>query len=336
MGDTVMLGILLFITLTISSISCAGSDILKKTEFPPCKACKVFVESFNKVCLILFIHNNLNKSIYLKGVDRTAKGKFEGGDAVWEEEKLGSYANSEIRLVEIQEKVCLDIAEGNDQCYSLQERYESIVEDWWFNCQENKGDLFTYLCVEYAHVCCPDLHFGKNCTPCKGYPDNVCSNNGKCKGSGTRKGNGKCTCDEGYAASECNICADMYFEAYRDDNKLLCSKCPPPCKGSCTKNGIIIFIFKITYFKECIENFRFTFRSLNNEVINVCIFIVKQCKESIFLSFYHCFIAIHNFSFGLFMKLFFINNTKLYITLITVDTTSENDFEPKLYLCESQ
>lgn len=57
----------------------------------------------------------LNYIFWLKGMERTSRGKFEGGDADWEEKKLRSYANSEVRLVEIQEKLCADLAKGEDQ-----------------------------------------------------------------------------------------------------------------------------------------------------------------------------------------------------------------------------
>ncbi len=52
-------------------------------------------------------------------MERTARGKFEGGDADWEEKKLRSYANSEVRLVEIQEKLCSDVSRGEDQVNTL-------------------------------------------------------------------------------------------------------------------------------------------------------------------------------------------------------------------------
>lgn len=48
-------------------------------------------------------------------MERTSRGKFEGGDADWEEKKLRSYSNSEVRLVEIQEKLCSDVSKGEDQ-----------------------------------------------------------------------------------------------------------------------------------------------------------------------------------------------------------------------------
>lgn len=174
---------------------------------------------------------------YFQGLERTSKGKFEGGDASWEEEKLGSYAKSEIRLVEIQEKLCSDVEEGRHQCYALHEQHDAEIEEWWFTYQDTEPDVFTYLCIDKLKHCCPDFHFGTNCTPCDGYPNNVCSNNGKCKGSGTRKGSGKCACNEGYSGEKCDQCAQMYFEMYRDETKLLCSKCHPACDGKCTKAG---------------------------------------------------------------------------------------------------
>lgn len=168
---------------------------------------------------------------------KTAKGKFEGGDTAWEEEKLGSYATSEIRLVEIQEKVCSDVEEGRDQCYSFHEQYDMEIENWWFNHQNDEPDLYKHFCIETIKHCCPDLHYGENCTPCAGFPDNICNNNGKCKGSGTRKGNGKCNCDKGYRGDTCDQCADKHFEAYRDDKKVLCSECHASCKGPCKSAG---------------------------------------------------------------------------------------------------
>lgn len=64
---------------------------------PPCRACKTLVGSFTK------------------GMERTARGKFEGGDANWEETRLRNYAFSEVRLVEIQEKLCSEVSVGKNQ-----------------------------------------------------------------------------------------------------------------------------------------------------------------------------------------------------------------------------
>ncbi|CAH1378116.1 hypothetical protein MTP99_019496 [Tenebrio molitor] len=214
--------LVLFVIVNITSnihyvSSTLKQESVKSAKLPPCRACKVFVESFKK------------------GIERTKKGKYEGGDTAWEEEKLGSYATSEIRLVEIQENVCSDVVEGKDQCYSLHEHYDSEIEDWWFHKQSEEPDLYKHFCINTIKHCCPDLHYGTNCTPCEGFPDNVCSNNGKCKGAGTRKGNGKCTCDVGYTGETCGSCSETYYEAYKDDNKILCAKCHISCDGPCTK-----------------------------------------------------------------------------------------------------
>ncbi|KRT79886.1 hypothetical protein AMK59_7076 [Oryctes borbonicus] len=209
----------LLLTLSLSVESGSEKDILRQAKLPPCKACKTFVQSFKR------------------GVDRTAKGKFEGGDTAWEEEKLGSYARSEIRLVEIQEKICSDVEEGKEQCYRLHEEYDTDIEDWWLHYQDEHPDIFQYLCVEKLKHCCPDFHYGENCTPCPGYPNNVCYNNGKCKGSGTRRGSGKCDCDKGYIGEMCDRCDTKYFEAYSDEKKILCTPCPKSCDGPCTKSG---------------------------------------------------------------------------------------------------
>lgn len=170
-------------------------------------------------------------------MENTAKGKFEGGDASWEEAKLGSYAKSEIRLIEIQEHLCSDVEDGKNQCYSLQEQHDLLIEDWWFKHQEDEADIYKYLCIDKLEVCCPNFHFGSKCTPCQGYPDKICSNNGKCKGSGTRKGNGECLCNEGYSGKQCFECAARYFASYKDDSKILCSKCHVSCDTTCYKAG---------------------------------------------------------------------------------------------------
>ena len=168
----------------------------------------------------------------IQGIEKTSRGKFEGGDSSWEEDKLGSYKNSEIRLIEIQEKLCKEVKHGQTQCHSLAEELEHILEDWWFHKQET--DLFDFICIEQSKKCCPKDHYGPECSECPGFPDNVCNNNGKCKGAGTRKGNGKCTCDKGYAGENCFECANGYYQSYKDNNKLLCSMCHRACKSSCS------------------------------------------------------------------------------------------------------
>lgn len=165
----------------------------KQAKLPPCKSCTIFVDSFKKVnffTLIIFNHFILN--FFLKGLDKTSRGKHDGGDADWEEQKLGSYKTSEVRLIEIQEMLCSDIPRGEQQCHSIAEEHESDIEYWWKR-QEEHPDLFKWFCIDTLKVCCPQNHYGKDCTECP-----KCSGNGVCKGNGTRKGNGKCNCDRGY------------------------------------------------------------------------------------------------------------------------------------------
>ncbi|KAJ9578009.1 hypothetical protein L9F63_025130, partial [Diploptera punctata] len=56
-------------------------------------------------------------------------------------------------------------------------------------------------------------------------------------GAGTRKGNGRCSCDKGYEGEFCNMCASEFYESYRDEVKLLCSPCHSSCQGACTQAG---------------------------------------------------------------------------------------------------
>lgn len=173
----------------------------------------------------------------MQGLEKTSRGKFEGGDSAWEEDKLGSYSRSEIRLIEIQESLCKDVERGETQCQSLAEELESQIEEWWFKHQDTHPDIYDYICVEKTERCCPKDHYGPNCTQCPGYPDKICSNNGKCKGAGTRKGNGSCFCDKGYIGDTCSECSSGYYESYRDENTLLCSACHAACDGPCRSAG---------------------------------------------------------------------------------------------------
>ncbi|XP_014253772.1 cysteine-rich with EGF-like domain protein 2-B [Cimex lectularius] len=162
-------------------------------------------------------------------MDRTNKKHFGGGDAAWEAEKLGNYAHSEVRLMEVLEHLCSDVVKGQSQCYRLVEEWEEAIEKWWFN--KKPGILHDWLCINETKSCCPVDHFGLQCTPCPGYPD-VCTNNGKCNGSGTREGNGKCICSCRYTGANCDKCADNFYED-RSDNYLFCLECDKACKG-CT------------------------------------------------------------------------------------------------------
>lgn len=79
---------------------------------------------------------------------KTERGKHEGGDAAWEEQRLGSYKRSEVRLVDIQEGLCNDIIVGQDQCHALAETSENLIEEWWFKEQDDAaGKYEQYISV---------------------------------------------------------------------------------------------------------------------------------------------------------------------------------------------
>lgn len=80
------------------------------------------------------IYSNLIRFVR-QGVEKTARGKHEGGDAAWEEEKLKSYGKSELRLTEIQENLCKD-SKYSTQCHATAEKVETTIEDWWFHKQD--------------------------------------------------------------------------------------------------------------------------------------------------------------------------------------------------------
>lgn len=195
----------------------------KVAKLPPCGACTALVGSFEA------------------GMKRTARGKLEGGDTSWEEKnQAGGYANSEVRFVEIQEALCKDLYKGEDQCHKNHHDWEEHLETWWKSDEDARKSLKQYLCVETLQSCCEDNHYGPDCKECSMInPDSgkLCSGNGKCKGSGTRKGNGKCACDKGYMGELCNECGLGYFESYKDTEKLLCSECHKSCQDHCTGAG---------------------------------------------------------------------------------------------------
>ncbi|XP_023240469.1 cysteine-rich with EGF-like domain protein 1 isoform X3 [Centruroides sculpturatus] len=189
--------------------------IKTSSNLNPCKVCQNFVESFNK------------------GMKNTARGKHEGGDAEWEESRLGSYADSEVRLVEIQENLCSDVKIGEDDCHNMAEQHESVLEDWWFHHKQSIA-LFQYFCIDNVKVCCPYNHYGPTCEPCNGGIENPCNGRGECDGNGTRFGNGKCKCHEGYQGDLCDQCTTGY---YRDADKLECIECHVSCKQHCRGPG---------------------------------------------------------------------------------------------------
>lgn len=68
------------------------------------------------------------------------------------------------------------------QCHEFAIENEELLDEWWVDSYANAGeDLLTWLCIDKLKVCCKDNHYGPECLPCPGYPENVCSGHGKCK-----------------------------------------------------------------------------------------------------------------------------------------------------------
>ncbi|MCL4122043.1 UNVERIFIED_CONTAM: hypothetical protein GTU68_054772, partial [Idotea baltica] len=56
-------------------------------------------------------------------------------------------------------------------------------------------------------------------------------------GGGTRKGNGECDCNAGYEGELCTSCSVGFYEAYKDETKVLCQPCHKACQGPCSQAG---------------------------------------------------------------------------------------------------
>lgn len=186
-----------------------NADSPHQKQLPPCQVCKVLVDS------------------YELGMRNTARGKHEGGDTSWEERNLKNYANSEIRLVEIQEALCEEVKEGKPQCLSLAEDTEQDVESWWFKERLDNVNLHDYLCISKLKRCCKEGSFGPKCQSCP----SDCNSHGDCDGSGTRLGTGKCLCNEGYVGELCEDCANDHFRIDASGNQFTCLKCDFACKS---------------------------------------------------------------------------------------------------------
>lgn len=179
------------------------------SEVGSCEACRLVVDSFER------------------GLEETSRGKHEGGDTSWEERNLKSYADSEVRLVEIQENLCDHVKKGKAQCLAVAEDSELDIEEWWFKQRNKNVRLHDYLCILKRKVCCPKNNFGPNCQPCK----SECNNHGTCDGSGTRSGSGNCNCDLGYAGEYCDECSSDHFRIGTSEDTFTCRKCHHACKG---------------------------------------------------------------------------------------------------------
>ncbi|KFM65217.1 Cysteine-rich with EGF-like domain protein 1, partial [Stegodyphus mimosarum] len=212
----------------------------KGKPVPPCRACRNLVDSF------------------LKAVDETMRKSFEGGDADWEKQKLGSYDNSELRFIEIQEQVCSDVGLGKDQCYNLAELHESELENWFYEERHKNMDLFEFLCISHLKICCPNNTYGSDCVPCPGGIESPCGGHGKCLKGGTREEPASCFCDAGYTGELCDVCAKGYYQEAGE--VFSCKICDKACKGHCRGPGpknceVCSFGYHFIPDEGCVEHF---------------------------------------------------------------------------------
>ncbi|GFS86068.1 protein disulfide isomerase CRELD2 [Trichonephila clavipes] len=222
----ILLGIILFICHNVTSaelpplsnIDSLSSSLFTETVVPSCSACKNLVKSF------------------LKAVDETTRQSFEGGDADWERKKLGAYENSELRFIEIQEKLCTDVTTGKDQCYNLAELYENELEEWFYEERNKNLGLFDFLCINQLKFCCPNNTYGPKCIPCPGGIGKPCGGHGECLNGGTREEPASCLCDIGYTGLLCNECKTGFYED-KTSSSLSCKLCDVACKDYCRGPG---------------------------------------------------------------------------------------------------
>lgn len=203
----------LIIATTDDKLSNCQVKTLRATKLPACQACRMLVNTFTME------------------LEKTFKGPLKNLIINKNKETL----NKDI-LKEIFSNMCRE--DGvKDQCRTLVNKCKFDLQNWWMYDQAQAPDLLDYLCIAKLRYCCPNGHYGPDCSPCPGYPDRVCNNNGKCKGNGTRKGNGQCSCDVGYSGTQCDECAATYYVSYKDYSNMLCARCHVSCDGNCSQAG---------------------------------------------------------------------------------------------------
>ncbi|XP_041457994.1 protein disulfide isomerase Creld2-like isoform X2 [Lytechinus variegatus] len=207
--------LLVIIEVFLFLSSCDGGKKENEAIKKKCDTCKSLTDSFKE------------------GMERTARSMYDGGDADWEEKKLGSYATSEMRFIEITESLC-DSKEHD--CHNLLEKEEELLEEWWKEHLE-KPELFKWFCIENYKVCCPENTFGPECEECPYGVERPCKGTGKCHGAGTRGGTGKCKCNAGYKGELCDICKDGYYQVMKNETHTTCKACHKACTALCTSGG---------------------------------------------------------------------------------------------------
>ena len=69
------------------------------------------------------------------------------------------------------------------QCQSLAEKYEHLLENWFFKLQNKEPSLEKHFCVDAIQSCCLTGYFGEECSPCPGLQKSKspCYGRGNCE-----------------------------------------------------------------------------------------------------------------------------------------------------------
>jgi len=226
----------------------------KKEDKDRCPGCKTLSDNF------------------AKEFGNTKGRSSGGGNSAWEEARGIKYDTSEQRLFEILDGIC----NSNSECNAALEQVEEAIEAWWPE-REDKDSadgFFEAMCVNEAKVCCKPGFFGKSCAACPGGADKPCGGNGNCKGAGTRTGNGKCKCDDGYSGKTCSKCKKTHFlQGSGHEEGMSCIKCDDACKQSCKGPGA-------EFCDECKAGYTTPASGTGCEDVDECALKTATCDKS--------------------------------------------------------
>ncbi|XP_074597281.1 cysteine rich with EGF like domains isoform X2 [Brevipalpus obovatus] len=182
-----------------------------ETTLGPCHLCRQLVRSFEKA----------NRELE-RAIARNPTGELD----------------AQAKFSKIKSRLCSGASEYRDECLGLLAQSESILMEWYLSATENNQRLHDYLCVDSVKLCCPDKHYGPDCSPCPLNGGLVCSGHGTCVGNGTRKGSGKCKCAESHVGELCRRCSNNHYSIRKDQNDIHeCEKCDRSCFGQCKSGG---------------------------------------------------------------------------------------------------